>query len=228
MSIALGREPGGRLVEEEQRGPADERAAERDELALAARERAGALAAAVAQEREQLDDARPPRRWRSRRASACAPTSRFSATVSVGKDVVELRDEAEAAPREAVGRDARHVVAAEGDGAARRADEPVDRLEERRLPGAVRADHRDDLVGAARAARRPEARDARRSPRGGRVTTSAASLMRAPRGTRRSRASSRRTSSGVPLHQDARPRSSRSPGRSPASRSRGRARRPGT
>ena len=75
---------------ETRRGPSrrsseglDEGAGERHELALAARERAGTLAAALAQERELLDDG-GHRVWRSRRASACAPTSRFSATVRVG------------------------------------------------------------------------------------------------------------------------------------------------
>ena len=143
-----GGEARGGLVEEEQRGPSDEGAGERHELALAARERAGTLAAALAQERELLDDG-------GHRVVAVAARERLRPDVEVlgdgegGKHVVELGDEAEPAPRESVGARARHVVASEGDGAARRADDPGDRLEERRLPRAVRPDHGDDLVGAA-------------------------------------------------------------------------------
>ena len=84
-SIARGREARGRLVEQEQARLGDERARERDELALAAGERAGALAAPLAQQREERRGyASSAARPLGARA-ATAPTSRFSATERLGK-----------------------------------------------------------------------------------------------------------------------------------------------
>src|SRR5207302_8142913 len=59
--------------------------------------------------------------------------------------VVDLRHEVHPPAGEPVRPGARYVVAAEPDAAAARAQESVDRLEQRRLARAVRADDRDDL-----------------------------------------------------------------------------------
>ena len=61
--------------------------------------------------------------------------------------VLHLRDEVHPRRVGPVGAQARHVLAVEPNGAGARLDEPVYRLEERRLPGAVRPNDRDDLLG---------------------------------------------------------------------------------
>ncbi len=83
---------------------------------------------------------------RSARGSTSAPTCRFSAMRQAREDVLHLRDEVHAAPREQVGTLSRHVDALEADRAAARAHESVDGLEQGRLPRAVRPDDRDDLL----------------------------------------------------------------------------------
>ena len=62
------------------------------------------------------------------------------------EDVVHLRHEVHAASREPVGALARDVATVETHRAAAWAHEPVDGLQQRRLPRAVRPDDRDDLL----------------------------------------------------------------------------------
>ena len=75
-----------------------------------------------------------------------------------GEDHPPLRHVAQATPGPLVGGQARHVLAVELDEPRGDAQEPDDRLEERRLPDAVTTDDGDDLPGAHRQTRTREGR----------------------------------------------------------------------
>ena len=146
-SIAGGESPAEGSSRSSSSGPVDERPRQRDQLALAARERAGTLARPLGEQREELERARE-------RGAAFVAREDEHADLQVlrdrqrREDVVGLRHEVEAAPGEPVGPQAGDVLAAKRDAAGADRDQAVDRLEQRRLPGAVRADDADDLAGA--------------------------------------------------------------------------------
>ena len=101
----LRREAERRLVEEEQVGPGDERARDRELLLLAAGERAG-LAAARTRRRSGRARAprRRPRRCPSRVRRPAKPSRRFSSTVRFGVDPPALGHERDARARDGLGR----------------------------------------------------------------------------------------------------------------------------
>ena len=199
-SIASGESPADGSSSSSSFGLRDERARERDELALTSRERARALARPLARG-SGTARARARRRLGARSSAATsALTCTFSATRQRREDVVGLRDEVEPAPGQPVGAHPGHVLAVEAHRAACGArDEPVDRLQHRRLAGAVRPDDGDDLVARRRCSETPRRTSASSYPASSASTSSR--LMRpraAPRDTRRRRARRARTSSGVP------------------------------
>jgi hypothetical protein len=66
------------------------------------------------------------------------------------EETAALRHVCDPEPRPRARRAAREVVAPEENPAVHRLDEPRDRAQRRRLPGAVRAEQGDDLAGADR------------------------------------------------------------------------------
>ena len=112
--------------------------------------------AELSHDREELVDRGERRRRRSRAARPARPSRRFSSTVSSREDPPALGHErdARAAPRpRARGRASELPV--EADLAAVRGHEPHDRVQRRRLAGAVRPDQPDDLAAADARATRP-------------------------------------------------------------------------
>ena len=152
-----------RLVEEQDRRPVDDRARERDSLALAAREL------------HRLAVAEPGRRTRSSTSSARArrsrrdipltrrPYSTFSRHGHVREQRVVLEDRVDCPLR---GRDARDVDALQLDAAGVGALEAGDHAQRRRLARARRAEHREELARSRCRGRYPRPRRRRRR-RGG-------------------------------------------------------------
>ena len=141
------RQPEGELVDHEQARPADERHAEREHLLLAARQVAGGLVQPVTQDREVAEDA----------FGRFADLVLLAALEPAGEAQVlghrQRREHAlpaghlrDATRRDLVRRGVGHVAPVEDDGAPACLDEPGDRLQQRRLAGAVRPEERDDLA----------------------------------------------------------------------------------
>ena len=146
-----------------------------EHLLLAAGQRAALLLQALAQPREEREHAlEVGRRCRPVGCRAKAPSSRFSSTVIRGKIRRPSGDWRDAEPHDAVGGQRVDALAVEGDGAAPRPHGAEDRLQRRRLAGAVGADQRDDLAAAARTATRRAARGCCRSRCGRRRARAAA------------------------------------------------------
>jgi hypothetical protein len=144
LVLQLRREAGGRLVEEQHARLHHERAGERDDLPLAARQRPGALPAPLGQQREQLADGGeplPPPLGAQEEAHAEVVLDRECA-----EHVARLGHVADAARDQPVGGQRRDVLAGERHRAAPHRHQPEHRLDERRLAGAVRPDHADDLA----------------------------------------------------------------------------------
>ena len=191
-STIVGREPERELVDHQQARLLDERHAEREHLLLAAGEVAGRLVEPVAQDREQLEHVLGRRRRRAALSLRCshAASRRFSATVSDGNTPCAAGHLHDAAPGDLVRRRVGHVAAVEHDRAVGRLDEAGDRLQQRRLAGAVGAEQRDDLALVDLEVRRRTAPARRRSARRrcGRAAASPrpAGACTAPRPARRS------------------------------------------
>ena len=141
------REPERGLVEEEHVRARDERARDRELLLLAAGERARLPAPELLHDREQLVDRvdvllRRPRR--SRRPAS--PSRRFSSTVSSAK--IRRPSGTSATPLRATPPGVRPTSDAPASriSPARGRDEAHDRVQRRRLAGAVRPDQPDDLA----------------------------------------------------------------------------------
>ena len=146
-STKIGARPERRLVEQQQLRPRHQRAADRAHLLLAAGHRAGLLARALLQPREELEDAvevladlrrgrcagrRPSR---GSRARSCA--GRAAGPRATGRS----RARRSRAPAACVmSSPSKRIVP------RARLDEPGDRAQRRRLAGAVRADQRHDLA----------------------------------------------------------------------------------
>ena len=156
------REPERRLVEQQDVRLGDERAGDRELLLLAARERARLPAAELLDDREELVDAAqtPLRRRRARAAprdraaGSPRPSARRRCACPPGTSATPLR--ATSSGRRP-----------SSDASPSRTSPPVDRrdahdrVQRRRLAGAVRADQADDL---ARARPRTRGRAPRRTP----------------------------------------------------------------
>src|SRR5438445_148074 len=143
-ALERGRESRRRLVEEEQTRLHHQGHRHREHLSLAARERSGPGAPALGEHGEEVDDGPGP-------LVRCSG-SRPGADREVLRDA-ERREHvrllghvAEAARDDAPGAGARDVGAAQRDAAGARANEPGQRLQQRRLPGAVRPDDGDQLT----------------------------------------------------------------------------------
>ena len=142
------REPERRLVEQQDVGLGDQRARDRELLLLAAGECARLALAELLDDRKELVDAREDRSD----AAAGAPRRQAEAKVlldrQLGEDAPALGHERNAAARDLLGRAADERLAAEPDVAADDRSDAHDRVQGRRLAGAVRADQADDLAGA--------------------------------------------------------------------------------
>ena len=143
------RETQRRLVEQQHARRGHQRAADREHLLLAAGQQAGALARALAEDREQLGHAGPralARRLVARRQPAGAQVLLHR---QVREDAPALRHVHEPAARDprrvhADEAAARELDRAAGDRAALRRERPGDRPQQRALTGAVAAEHGDD------------------------------------------------------------------------------------
>ena len=152
------RESERQLVDHQQLRLRDERLREREHLLLAAGQAPGLLVEALAEDREDLETRASSRAstYGLSLSYSHAAMSRFSLTVSVGKTDfppgIRMIPSAAALLR----LEMRDVLAVEEHRAGARMDETGYRLEQRRLPGAVRA-------RAARRARPPAPRSRRRT-----------------------------------------------------------------
>ena len=204
-STTLRREPERRLVEQQHVGPRDERARDRELLLLAARERARRAGARNSRDdREELVD--------PRRAASPAPSARRAGEAEpqvlldrqLGEDPPALGTSA--MPARAIASGARRAASGRraGSSPADARHDAHDRVQRRRLAGAVRADQADDLALARPRARgrAPPARG-RSAPRAPSSSSSAGSgivarARRSRRGRRRRRRGCARISAGVP------------------------------
>src|SRR5437867_4952862 len=142
----LGRQPEERLVDHEQAWLRHEPAGDRDHLLLAPRERVGELRASGSDDGKQRLD--PRERLGTMRTR--------HGVVRAEQHVVEHGEEREqppplehvrdAAARGAVGRQPVDALVEERDAPGARLEESRDRVHERRLTGAVRAEHADELA----------------------------------------------------------------------------------
>ena len=138
-----------RLVEQEARGAAHQRAGDGEHLLLAAGEAAGDEVALLLQDREHGEGVRHvllhPVVGVEEGAEAQVLLDR-----QVGEDLPALGRLGEAVADALVGRDGGEALAAEGDGAAGDRLDAGEAAQERRLAGAVGADDGDDLAGVDR------------------------------------------------------------------------------
>ncbi len=139
----------GRLVEHQQLRPAEHGAADRQHLALAARQRAGRLGKTLRQLGKEIEHIVHARTV----GLAHAAQQQVLAHRQLGEDGMLLRHVADAPPHPPLGGLALDRRAVEADRAGHRRQLAEQRLEQRRLAGAVAAQHGD---GAAR--RRLDAR----------------------------------------------------------------------
>ena len=140
------REPEGRLVEEQDVRSCDECPRDRELLLLPTGERAGVAGAKLLHDREQLEDglgidlggvAAAPRR---------VAEPQVLLDRQIGEDAPSLGHERDAAARNVLGLATHDRRPGEPDVAAARRDEAHDRVQRRRLAGAVRPDQPDDLA----------------------------------------------------------------------------------
>src|SRR5262249_41784257 len=133
----------GRLVEQEQPGAGAQDAADGEHLLLSAR-KLGALARqALLEIGEQLENAIELEAARAN----LGREQHVLLDVEAGEDAAFLRAERNAEPRDPVAGEADELVAIVADRPGALADDAHDRLERRRLAGAVAAEQRYDLAG---------------------------------------------------------------------------------
>src|SRR5450830_262472 len=137
----------GRLVEEEEARACHEAAADRAHLLLSSRERAGFLGMALLEHREHHEDLlERARRLGPRYLSPC-PHLEVLENRHARPELTRLGHEHEAVRSPRVCRPVREVAAVEQNASAPEREKARDRLQESRLPGAVRAHEREDLAG---------------------------------------------------------------------------------
>ena len=133
----------GRLVEHQEPRAGAQDARDRQHLLLAARQLAAAAGEPLGEIGKQREDAlerQPAGRRDARRQQ------QVLAHAEAGEDGALLGADRHAEARDAVGREADRLAAGEDDRAAPLADDAHDRLEGRRLAGAVAAEQGDDLA----------------------------------------------------------------------------------
>src|SRR3989442_5621857 len=139
-----GRQPVGRLVEQQEPGAGSQDAADRRHLLLAARQRRAARPEPLPEVGEEPVDRVDP--------EPAGPDHRRQQEILLDGEAREdpalLRAEREAEPRDAVGRAIDELPALEADGAAPPADDALDPLERRSFAGAVAAQERHHLARA--------------------------------------------------------------------------------
>ena len=147
---------GGRLVEQQEARPQRESHPDFDHALIAVRQLADQMTGLTGQI-EHLDDliGAPVKRAAARGGDerpAVHPRGRFDADadvfehVQVRKDFGDLKRPDDAAGDPPHHRPTRDIVSGEPDLAGGRRQQPADQIEERRLAGAVRADHRAKLA----------------------------------------------------------------------------------
>ncbi len=141
-----GRQPHARLVEQEQARARHERAADRQHLLLAARERAGDLGDALVEPGEQREDALEIARDHRRVAARVGAHHEVLAHAQAIEDAAALGHVCDAALDHHVRRHARERLIVQRERAPRRHEQSRDRAERRRLPRAVVAEQRHDLA----------------------------------------------------------------------------------
>nr|BFE76100.1 hypothetical protein GCM10020092_094010 [Actinoplanes digitatis] len=141
-------EPGGRLVEEEQLRRVDQAHGDVEPAALAAGERGHRPVGDLA-EAERVDQlgGPPPRRDDLHPVRAALADQLVAAALAV-PGAVALSDVADPLPHLALPAD--HVEARDPRGAGGRRDERGEHAQGGRLPGAVRAEQRDQFTGGRR------------------------------------------------------------------------------
>src|SRR6266478_6139210 len=143
------REPLGRLVEDEEVRIGHERPADGEHLLLAAREPAAEVVHALDEPGEECQHlGKRPRV--ARRAAVFRERDQVLAHAQVGEDLASLRDQCDAAARDAVGALPLDALPAEADGSAPRRGEPHDRAHRRRLSRAVTPEQRRHFACADR------------------------------------------------------------------------------
>jgi len=140
------REPERRLVEQNQRRPRHQRAADGEHLLLATGQRSGELLTPLLQHRERVEDARHvlcdlPAIGADEGAELQMLLHRH-----LWPDLALLRTVRDAEADDDVGIGALDRLAAERDRARTRREDAGDRAQHRRLAGAVRADQRHELA----------------------------------------------------------------------------------
>src|SRR6267142_87842 len=141
------REPGRRLVEQQQPGRRHEGAADGAHLLLAAGHAAGELAMALPKTRKQLvDDVELLAEFRPGRRREAA-YSQIVFDRHAREQAAALRHVGDAELDDPVRRRRRQIGALQADRARRGPDQPRDGAHERRLAGPVRADDTDRLAG---------------------------------------------------------------------------------
>ncbi len=141
------REAQGQLVDDEDQRIRHEAAPDRQHLLLAARERAGLLAAPLGKAREQRQNLVEALRVGARGALRIGAQLEIFLDRHGGEELPSLGHEDEAARRLGVRRKPRHILAGEDDAPAPRRDAAEDRPQGRRLAGAVRADDGGEMAG---------------------------------------------------------------------------------
>jgi hypothetical protein len=134
------------LVQQQQSRRRHQRAADRDHLLLAAAHGAGDLRAALGKAREQRATRARLSLSVARARRAKAPSSRFSRTVSSGKMPRPSGTSAMPASTISCGGSASRSLPSNVTRARLRLDSPAIALSKRRLAGAVRTEHHDDLA----------------------------------------------------------------------------------
>jgi hypothetical protein len=147
------------LVDHEQPGPAHQRPADGGHLLLPARHAAGRLLRPLGQAGEQLVDPFEVGRQVGP-AAPVGPEEEVLADRQPGEEAAPLRHEGDARFHHLFGAAPDQLPAGEFHRSGGRAQLAGDRPQQRRLPGTVGAEERDDLAGAHRQAHVVQHRDA--------------------------------------------------------------------
>ena len=142
-----GSEAERRLVEEQDRRPRDERPCDRELLLLATGQGPRLPVPKLLDDREQLGDVGDVRVGAVRARASREPEPEVLVHRELCEEASPLGDECDTGSRDGLGRASAKRPVAEADLASASGHEPHDRVQRRRLPGAVRADEPDELAG---------------------------------------------------------------------------------